>query len=90
MESKTNGTTILESERLTSLSRRFTEWKLAQEIVKEELAEGDIIVKDGSLQSNFKNEAKYANQLYQLHSLAYSDFFFLYLLYHQELNLVQS
>ena len=66
LESKTNSTTILESERLTSLSRRFAEWKLAQEIVKEELVEGDIIVKDGSLQSNFKNETKYANHLYEL------------------------
>ncbi len=66
LQSKTSSTTILESERLTSLSRRFAEWKLSQEVVKNELTKGDIIVKDGSLQSNFKNETKYANQLYEL------------------------
>lgn len=66
LQSRTSSTSILESERLTSLSRRFAEWKLAQKIVEEELSEGDIIVKDGSLQSNFKNESKYANHLYEL------------------------
>ena len=66
LKSKTKGTTILESNRLTSLSRRFAEWKLAYKIVENELSEGDIIVKDGSLQTNFKNETKYANDLYQL------------------------
>ena len=62
--SKTESTTILESSRLTSLARRFAEWKLAIQVVKEELQEGDMIVLDGSLQTNFKNETKYARELY--------------------------
>ncbi|MCZ6581794.1 MAG: DNA double-strand break repair nuclease NurA [Thaumarchaeota archaeon] len=62
--SQTESTTILERSRLTSLARRFAEWKLATLVVKEELRQGDMIVIDGSLQTNFKNETKYARELY--------------------------
>ena len=64
--STTEGTTILEAGRLISLSRRFAEWKFAKKIVEGELGEGDIIVKDGSLQTNFKNETRYAKELYDI------------------------
>lgn len=64
--SKTESTTILQGSRLVSLSRRFAEWTLAAKIVEEELSTGDMIVMDGSLQTNFKNEIKYANKFYDL------------------------
>jgi len=64
MISQTQSTTILEKSRLTSLARRFAEWKFAFKVVEEELESGDMIVLDGSLQTNFKNESKYATDLY--------------------------
>lgn len=64
LASQTQSTTILERSRLTSLARRFAEWKLAALVVKEELDAGDMIVLDGSLQTNFKNETEYAKNLY--------------------------
>ena len=39
---------------------------MQKKIVEEELVEGDIIVKDGSLQTNFKNETIYAKELYDI------------------------
>lgn len=63
--SKTDATTILEQSRLFSLARRFAEWKMAKRVVEEELAAGDILIIDGSLQTIFKNEARYANSLYE-------------------------
>lgn len=62
---KTEGTTILEKSRVVSLSRRFAEWLIAKKVVEEELQKGDMIVLDGSLQTSFKNEIKYADSLYQ-------------------------
>ena len=64
LESQTEGATVLQEARLNSLSRRFAEWRLAIKVVDEELEKGDMIVLDGSLQTNFKNEIKYAKQLY--------------------------
>lgn len=66
LTSKTESTTILQGSRLVSLARRFAEWKLAYKIVESELTKGDVIVMDGSLQTNFKNEMKYAKKLYDL------------------------
>lgn len=63
--SKTESTTILQGSRLVSLSRRFAEWTLAKKIVEEELLPGDMIVMDGSLQTSFRNEIKYANKFYE-------------------------
>ena len=64
LESTTEGATILEAGRINSLSRSFAEWSFAKKIVEEELVEGDIIVKDGTLQTGFKNETRYAKELY--------------------------
>lgn len=66
LKSKTEGTTILQGSRLVSLARRFAEWNLACKIVEKELSKGDMIVMDGSLQTNFKNEIKYAKRLYDI------------------------
>ncbi len=65
LTSSAEGTTVLQKHRLNSLARQFAEWRLALNVVKNELDEGDILVKDGSLQTGFKNEAKYAKELYQ-------------------------
>lgn len=64
LESKTENTSVLQESRLVSLSRRFAEWGLAEKVVLEELNEGDILVMDGSLQTGYKNESKYASNLY--------------------------
>ncbi len=66
LASSTESTTVLQGARLNSLGRRFAEWQLAIHVVESELEKGDMIVMDGSLQTNFKNELKYANRLYDL------------------------
>jgi hypothetical protein len=66
LESVTESTTILQEARLNSLARRFAEWQMAIRVVEKELEPGDVIVMDGSLQTNFKNEIKYANRLYDI------------------------
>lgn len=66
LTSTTESTTILQGSRLNSLARRFAEWKMAAKVVENELESGDMIVMDGSLQTNFKNETKYANRLYEI------------------------
>ncbi|MCX6655037.1 MAG: DNA double-strand break repair nuclease NurA [Candidatus Bathyarchaeota archaeon] len=45
-------------------ARVFAEWKLAGLLVERELEEGDIIIRDGSLQTFVTNERKYANRTY--------------------------
>ena len=52
--------------RVASIARRFAEWKMAIEVVKNELSAGDILVIDGSLQEAFQNESKYTGELYDL------------------------
>ncbi|MBM3895993.1 MAG: DNA double-strand break repair nuclease NurA [Thaumarchaeota archaeon] len=66
LESVTESTTILQEARLNSLARRFAEWQMAIRVVEKELEPGDVIVMDGSLQTSFKNEVKYANRLYDV------------------------
>ena len=66
LTSNTESTTVLQGARLNSLGRRFAEWQLAIHVVENELDKGDMIVMDGSLQTNFKNEIRYANRLYDL------------------------
>lgn len=62
--STTEGASVLQESRLNSLARRFAEWNLAIKVVQDELEKGDVIVLDGSLQTSFRNEIKYANKLY--------------------------
>jgi hypothetical protein len=52
--------------RVSSIARRFAEWKLATAVVKNELHIGDMLVIDGSLQEAFQNETKYTRKLHQL------------------------
>lgn len=63
-------TTLMEGRRRASLSkaatasRVFAEWKLAEELCRSELKSGDILVRDGSLQSQITGESKYSNKAY--------------------------
>lgn len=66
LTSSTESSSILQGSRLNSLARRFAEWQLAIRVVENELESGDVLVMDGSLQTGFKNESKYANRLYEL------------------------
>ncbi|RMW37180.1 MAG: DNA double-strand break repair nuclease NurA [Nitrosopumilus sp.] len=66
LTSNTESTSVLQGARLNSLGRRFAEWQLAIHVVESELSAGDMLVVDGSLQTNFKNEIKYAKRLYDL------------------------
>jgi len=64
LTSNTESTSVLQGARLNSLGRRFAEWQLALHVLENELEKGDVLVMDGSLQTNFKNEIRYANRLY--------------------------
>lgn len=64
LKSQTESTSVLQGARLNSLGRRFAEWQLAIHVIESELDKGDILVMDGSLQTSFKNEVKYAKRLY--------------------------
>ena len=64
LTSNTESTSVLQGARLNSLGRRFAEWQLALHVLENELEQGDMLVMDGSLQTNFKNEVRYANRLY--------------------------
>lgn len=55
---------MMQPDRLGSLGRKFAEWQMAVRVVEDELEPGDMIVMDGSLQTGFENEAKYAERLY--------------------------
>lgn len=66
LTSNTESTSVLQGARLNSLSRRFAEWQLAIHVVETELDKGDMLIMDGSLQTSYKNETKYANKLYEL------------------------
>lgn len=66
LKSNTESTSILQGAKLNSLGRRFAEWQLAIHVVESELEKDDMLVMDGSLQTAFKNETKYAKKLYDL------------------------
>lgn len=52
-------------ERMASMARRFSEWTIAENIIDCELDEGDIIIKDGSLQTSHANENKYVEKVFK-------------------------
>jgi len=51
-------------DRVSNSARTFAEWNFARHLIGEELEEGDILVRDGSLQTVVTNESKYANRAY--------------------------
>ena len=62
--SQTETSYVMQGDKINSMGRRFAEWQMASHVVEKELEPGDMIVMDGSLQTSFKNEAKYAKRLY--------------------------
>ena len=66
LSSSTEQTNLLQSSKLNSIARKFAEWQFSYKIVEDELDAGDMLMIDGSLQTGFKNEIKYANRLYDL------------------------
>ena len=50
--------------RVLSVARVFSEWRFSSFITKEELNKGDVLVRDGTLQTSVTNERKYANEAY--------------------------
>ena len=52
-------------DRVSSSARTFAEWDLARHLINEELEEGDILVRDGTLQTIITNESKYAKRVYR-------------------------
>ena len=53
-------------QRVGSISRRFTEWSYAYNIMENMMEENDVIVTDGTLQTAFTNENKYLDKLHEL------------------------
>lgn len=49
-----------------SMARRFSEWSFAAAILENELSVGDILVRDGSLQTAITNESKYSDLTYEM------------------------
>ena len=52
--------------RVGSISRRFSELVLAKSVVENELAPGDLLLLDGTLQTAFPNEYAYLDELSQV------------------------
>lgn len=51
--------------RVPNAVRTFAEWRFAEELVRSELEEGDMLVRDGSLQTSVSYESSYANNAYR-------------------------
>ncbi len=51
--------------KLGEIARKFAEWNLIPSLASQELVKGDIIVRDGSLQTSYTNESKYSQKAYQ-------------------------
>jgi hypothetical protein len=51
--------------RVATASRIFAEWKLAEILSSSYLAPGDILIRDGSLQTQVTGESKYSNRAYE-------------------------
>jgi hypothetical protein len=48
-----------------SITRRFAEWLVTAHVMRDELREGDIIWRDGTLQTAVKNERYYAQEAFK-------------------------
>lgn len=51
--------------RIGEISRKFAEWKISGHIIDNELESGDIILRDGSLQTGITNESTYSLAAYK-------------------------
>ena len=50
---------------MCSVARRFLEWKDLELVIQNELDKGDILVRDGSLQTAITGESNYSKKAYQ-------------------------
>lgn len=57
---------LLDINRLGGIARRFAEWTYATKFVENELNVGNILIRDGSLQTGFTNEMHLARKLFQV------------------------
>lgn len=64
-ESIRRGKFIVKIERFGGIARRFAEWTYGKEMIENELEEGEIFVRDGSLQTGYKGEGRLAEELFQ-------------------------
>ncbi len=64
--SLTEGHMRADISRVASISRRFAEWSFSIQVMEEELEEGDVLVRDGTLQVPITNEPKYAKKAYRV------------------------
>ena len=51
--------------RIAGIARKFAEWEYAFHLVQKEMEKGDVLVLDGTLQTTYTNEFRYAKKLYQ-------------------------
>jgi hypothetical protein len=51
--------------RILDVARAFTEWRLNKYVIDLELDEGDVTVRDGTLQTFVTHESKYSNEAYK-------------------------
>ena len=64
-EEKVDARTQVGMDVMASMARRFAEWKITERIIDSELESGDIIVRDGSLQTGHQHEYKYMEKVFQ-------------------------
>ncbi len=60
----TNGNFRAELGSVCGIARRFLEWKVSQLVIEKELEKGDILVRDGSLQTAITGESEYSKKAY--------------------------
>lgn len=60
----TFGTQRADISRVASIARKFAEWEYAFHLIQQVMKAGDVLVLDGTLQTGFTNEAKYARKVY--------------------------
>jgi hypothetical protein len=58
------GKFLFEFERFGGIAMRFAEWTYANHFIESELNNGDIFIRDGSLQTGYMGEIEYANELF--------------------------
>lgn len=58
------GKFIMPIENHGSIAMRFSEWTYANQFIQNELNNGEIFIRDGSLQTGYPGEARLANEVY--------------------------
>jgi hypothetical protein len=61
----TVGTQRADIRQVASIARRFAEWELARHVVEKELDKGDMIIRDGTLQTSLTNETMYSSRAFE-------------------------